>query len=282
MEHLNPDRLRLRAAIRKEHRRENRRLALKAAEAELAVLREKIANRIPARDAAPLTLSPLDQLSRLAGDPNYRKYYESRPTLGDFQKRYPELTAPTAPDLLSEVVRAADAGEEPNAEAFLSPPVKVLRMFDPFDQDDPPTKKVTIVVNGQEREVTVPDRQHKRSAKRITPEGSDTFFYKQDLLQGRFLHVQIDLQSRKKKILEQIEAVVDAAKATANPEKNRTRNLGPEGREIITLAQRLGTTSPVAIAKEMRPSMYKNQEKRRNRKERKALELRILRTIQGA
>jgi hypothetical protein len=275
--------MRLRAAVRKDQRRENRHFKRQVAEKELAEIQQRFREvlAMQRKTSAPLNLSPLDQVFRLALDPRYKRYFDSKPRLDDFQRVYPELTAPTAPDDLTEIVGAKDAGEEPNAEAFISPPVKVLRTFDPFDQGDPPTKKITTTVGGKEREVEAPDRDHPSYPRVVYPKGNKTFFYTQDLLQGRFLHVQIDLASRKEEIMRQFEAVVDAARELVKRGKTRHKELGKERRDIIRAAFRLRTNSPSKIAEKLYPVLYKKKTVQ-NLGDRRTAEERIRKTISKA
>jgi hypothetical protein len=210
----------------------------------------------------------------------------SRKVREAWQRDYPEQVAPTPPARFADLVREIEEGSDQQAaDTFFSPPVKVLQTFDPFDTDDAPAtlpmKKITIVVDGKERKVEVPDRGHKAYPRVIHPKGSKTFFHPQDLLQGRFLHVQIDLASKKETILKQIEAVVDAARDVVERGEIRRKDLGKEGRDIIRAAVHLKTDSPKAIAAEICPDLYRRKAPQ-DRKDSRNLEGRVIRALKAA
>lgn len=253
-----------------------------AAEKTLGRIRERVKTRLATkrRTPSPLNLSPLDQLRRLTLDNVYREYFASHPHIEEFQKEYPELTAPTDPDLLVKIFKEGDAGENQKAEAFISPPVKVLRTFNPFDIEWP-TKRKKIVVNGEERTVDTPDRKSKTYPEILYPEGSNTFFYKQDLLQGRFLHVQIDLQATKEEVLKQFEAVLDAARKAAGRTKKRQRPISKESWKIIEASRHLRTSSPKRIAAEVSPELYIKKTSK-NLRDRRTLEKKVVWALKKA
>lgn len=292
-----------RSAVRKNQRKEDLRLERQAAEKRLPEIREQIFQGLSTQRKAPspLDLSPVDQAFLLSLDRAYRARWKiqeemltgrsqdieaSRRDQEDFQREYPELVAPVPPARLADLVREIEEGaDQQAADAFFSPPVKVLQTFDPFDADDAPAtlpmKKITIVEDGKEREVEGPDRDNKAYPRVVYPEGSKTFFRPQDLLQGRFLRVQIDLAAQKGTILAQIKAVVDAAREVVERGETRQKDLGMEGRGAIRASLRLKTNSPRAIAAEICPDLYRRKT-RKNLKDRRNLEGRVSRTLKAA
>lgn len=296
-------RAKLRSAVRKDQRRKTRLLERQAAEKRLPEIREQILQALSIRRMAssPLDLSPVDQAFVLSLDRAYEARWKAQEEMltgrsqdfsasqrfqEDFQRDFPELVAPVPPSRLTDLVREIDeGGDQQVADAFFSPPIKVLQAFDPFDTDDAPAtlpmKKIAIVVDGKEREVKVPDRGHKAYPKIVYPEGAKTFFRPQDLLKGRFLRVQVDLAARKETILAQIEAVVDAAREVVKRGETRLKDLSKEGREAIKAALRLKTDSPRAIAAEICPDLYRRKTPQ-NLKARRNLEGRVIRALRAA
>lgn len=300
----------LSSAVKKNQKKDDHRLSLKAAEKRLPEIREQILRALSIRRKAssPLDLSPVDQAFLLFLDRAYRARWKiqeemltgrsqdieaSRRDQEDFQREYPELVAPVPPARLADLVREIEEGaDQQAADAFFSPPVKVLQTFDPFDANDAPAslpmKKITIVEDGKEREVEGPDRDNKAYPRVVYPEGSKTFFRPQDLLQGRFLRVQIDLAAQKGTILAQIKAVLDAAREVVERGETRrkvSKRKDPkadprkEWRDIIRAAVRLDTDSPTKIVDELQPGLKKQPWRK---KERRALERRVLLTIRAA